>query len=245
MKSINRRILFFIFIIVELLLYVGFMFIDITGKGSYIISVGLKFTGIIMCFLYTMIIRKGKEDKADLLILRTALFFTVISDLFILMLDYYLIGLLTFCVVQSFYVVRLGRWRNQMELVTGPGEIPKRFGRNIAVTLVILGSLLVFKVKIEALVVVSGFYFISILFNVMDSVIIAVKSKIRSRILYAAGMVLFLLCDMNVGLFNVSGFVDISGGWFTALYQFAAVAMWMFYLPAQTLIALSGLSESM
>lgn len=245
MKFMNRRIVLYIFIIAELMLYTGFMYIDITGMASYVFSGWLKFTGIILCFLYALLIRNQKEDKTDIFILRIALLFTVISDLFILMLDIYLIGLFTFCIVQALYLVRIRRWRNQSDLVTGSGIIIKAFGRNIAVTLGILAVLLVFKVKIEALVVVSCFYFISILFNVIDAVSIAFKSKIKRRILFAAGMVLFLLCDINVGIFNVSGFIDINGGWFTTVYQFAAIAMWMFYLPAQTIIAISGLSESM
>jgi hypothetical protein len=240
MKCTNKKILFIIFMGIEIILYSCFLYIDITGNGSYTISSGLKFSGIVLCLLFTLILPYRKEERTDINIVRTALLFTVISDLFILILDYYIIGLITFCIVQSLYLIRIGIWRNRMDLTVGIGGIINKFIRNLIVSFAIISILMILKIKIEWLILISCFYFVSIVFNVSDSLTIARKSKVTNSIIYAVGMILFLLCDINVGLFNLSDFLSIDSNWFTALYHFSTVAMWMFYLPAQVIIALSG-----
>ncbi|MGB8452582.1 MAG: lysoplasmalogenase family protein [Anaerocolumna sp.] len=238
MKTIYKRILFILFILTEILLYTDYLYIDITGNGSYTISNYLKFSGIILCLLFTLLFPYRREGRIDVSIVRLALFFTVISDLFILMLDYYMIGLITFCVVQSLYLIRLSIW-NQMNLTGLNRIIIIRFIRNLIVSFLIIIILIMLKIEMEGLILISIFYFVSIVFNVSDSIVIACKSKITNQILYAQGMVLFLLCDINVGLFNLSDFQSINSHWFMSLYKFSTIAMWMFYLPAQVAISLS------
>jgi len=46
------------------------------------------------------------------------------------------------------------------------------------------------------------------------------------------GMVLFLLCDINVALYNI-----LNEGLF---YNISSISMWLFYLPSQVLLSLSG-----
>ena len=54
--------------------------------------------------------------------------------------------------------------------------------------------------------------------------------------LFSAGLLLFLCCDVCVGLFQYAWLLPAAAG-------FARVGMWLFYLPAQVLITLSGLPE--
>jgi hypothetical protein len=56
---------------------------------------------------------------------------------------------------------------------------------------------------------------------------------------FTAGMVLFLLCDINVGLFNLSDFLTVTST-YEIIYELSAVLMWTFYAPSQVLLALSG-----
>lgn len=245
MKSTHKKIIFTLFLFLEILLYCGFLYIDITQKASFTLSAYLKFSGILLCLLYALFMPFREEYKADGVILKTALFFTVISDLFLLLLDRYQTGMVTFCIVQSLYLIRLGLWRNQTDLTEGAGRIIKHFIRNAMVTAVILIVLIVAQVEMEGLILISCFYFISILFNTGDSVLIAARSRVKNRVLYAFGMILFLLCDINVGLFNLSDFITVNGNWFSTLYNFSSIAMWMFYLPAQVIITLSGQAEAM
>lgn len=248
MKSIKlkyKKIINAVFFLSELILYMSFLYIDITQAVSYTVSSAIKFTGISLCLLYTFMIPGEKEGRRDTAFLRSAMFFTVISDLFILVLDYYLYGMITFCIVQSIYLLRMGYWQS----VLYPGKtkriIIERFIRNFFVTFVFILVFIIIRIKLEALLVITSFYFISILFNVLDSILTAVNDKTRKQKIYAFGMLLFLLCDFNVGLFNISDYVKINSSWFHIIYSFAAIAMWMFYLPAQVLIAYSGQSPDM
>ena len=56
---------------------------------------------------------------------------------------------------------------------------------------------------------------------------------LRSERLFAAGMWLFLLCDVCVGLRNQPSLLP-------GLAGAAQVGMWLFYLPGQVLLVLSG-----
>lgn len=81
---------------------------------------------------------------------------------------------------------------------------------------------------------VSLFYFTNFLCNVLQSW----SLRGRGTRLFSAGLTLFLCCDLCVGVFNQPGLFP------QALDAFARVGMWLFYLPAQVLIALSGLPDS-
>ena len=153
--------------------------------------------------------------------------------------------MVSFCIVQSLYLIRLGLWDKPTEKAKTTGIFVKKFLRNIAVTVFILILLLFLRIKPEALILVTCFYFVSIMFNVIDSVIMDFRGRNKYQFLYSSGMVLFLLCDLNVGVFNLTGFVSVNSNWFQHLYNFSTVAMWLFYLPAQVFISLSGQSKDM
>ncbi len=55
--------------------------------------------------------------------------------------------------------------------------------------------------------------------------------------LFSVGLWLFLLCDVCVGIRNQP---ELFPGWLAA---FAQVGMWLFYLPGQVLLVLSGRKE--
>ncbi len=57
-----------------------------------------------------------------------------------------------------------------------------------------------------------------------------------NRQMILIGMTLFLLCDINVGLYNILGYM----GKVDVFYNISFVSMWLFYLPSQILLALSG-----
>lgn len=116
--------------------------------------------------------------------------------------------------------------------------------RNIILSFVLLFVLLISKIEIEILLFITVFYFVSIVMNVIDAVRLRNKLVTTANKLFAYGMILFLLCDINVGIFNLSNFVIIDNKFFTYLYNFSTIGMWMFYLPAQVLIALSGFAVS-
>lgn len=239
-KTSYYKYITIVYVVTEILLYGSFLYIDIFNNTAYVLSSYLKFTGIVLCFLYTLVLSGLGPNKIDIRILRLALFFTLISDLLILMVNIYLAGMVSFSVVQSLYLIRLGLWEGKRKNLPSNKLIIKKMGRNIFITLFIYLCLNLAYIKVDILLGITCFYFVGILCNVKDAVVIAYKYRMKNQILYAFGMVLFLLCDINVGVFNLSGYISIHGSWYSTLYLFASVAMWLFYLPSQLLISLSG-----
>jgi hypothetical protein len=101
-----------------------------------------------------------------------------------------------------------------------------------------------FEFSWNGIAIVSIIYFISFVFNVIDSAVIAHKTKNRKQVVFTAGLILFLLCDINVGLFNMIDVTNVNHRQLLTVYHFSAIAMWMFYLPAQILIVLSKYTKN-
>ena len=73
----------------------------------------------------------------------------------------------------------------------------------------------------------AALYFVNFLVNACQSL------TLRSERLFAAGLWLFLLCDVCVGLRNQPSLLP-------GLAGAAQAGMWLFYLPGQVLLVLSG-----
>lgn len=240
--KINASLLF---IVLQAILYAAFMTLDIRGTAGSLSSY-IKYTVIILCFCYA-VLYAGKgiifipENKRELWIRRLlvlALFFTVISDLFLLLLDYYLFGVITFIPVQLLYGLRL-------KLIDAKGNYNLRIFKQIITQLLITGVIMAFltglRTEINLLLIVTVFYFICIVTNVIHAIRLAATIKRdRSILFFALGMLLFLLCDINVGLFNMGGFLALPENIYNPIYEAASILMWTFYAPSQVLITLSG-----
>lgn len=241
-----------LFVTVQTVLYAGFLALDLTD-GSIGLSVSLKYSIILLCFCYalfgagksTFYSRQVKRLAVSSCLLQAALFFTVISDLFILILDYYIYGVLTFILAQELYCLRL------VMLLTPVGSrgktgvaFLKRILLQLTAALVICLFLALAGVGLDGLLVVSVFYFICICMNVVTAfTLVRREPGAKGNLLYAIGMLLFLLCDINVGLFNLSGFIPMQESIYSVLYSISSILMWTFYAPAQVLIAISSRYE--
>ncbi len=230
-----------IFLLLQAILYVAFLTLDITG-GSIRLSVGIKYSIIILCFCYALLI--GSACKSIVFytsLLQAGLFFTLISDLFILILDYYFYGVLVFILVQQLYSIRLIILRCQMTDKTEWGiAYAKRVVVQVGIAAVVCLVLGLTGITLEGLLIASVLYFISILFNTIMAIrLVHSNRKNRGFLLYAVGMALFLLCDINVGLFNLTGFIAMPEKIYSVIYSFSSILMWTFYAPSQLLIALS------
>lgn len=226
------------FIIVEVFVYLIFMAGDIYGYPKADSVTLLKFSSILLCNIFTLVCAAANK-KRDNYILAGALLFTGISDYFLLFTEYFTFGMLTFCVVQILYLVRLYFLEERRKR----GGIPGRLLINAFLGAAALFVLYLLKVTVNPLLMISVFYFVSILHNVIRAIQNAGHGTDRRNLLFAAGMFLFMLCDINVGIYNMSGFIAVGNEVFQKLYHFSEIAMWMFYLPAQVCIVLSGRAE--
>ena len=151
------------YIVLQLFLYVSFMSLDILNSEGYKLSNILKFSSIILCFLYVCLTGKVRSNKRDTNILLLAMFFTVISDWFILIKDSYNLGLITFILVQSMYLVRIHLYNNLKSILIA-------FIRNLLISIFVI--LIVIKVDIEPEVILilslAIVYLVTFIFKILQ-----------------------------------------------------------------------------
>jgi len=257
-KDRIRRNIEISFVTLQVILYVSFLLLDFIGS-AVAVSNYIKFTIIILCFCYALFLAKG-ADKSILFCMKTALFFTVISDLFLLILNHYLIGVITFIIVQQLYGIRLILAKNRAQEVTRTYSndcsrkkvyisnptclIMKTYACRLVIQIAI--SELIYLVivmtgmKLDSLLMISVFYFVCISTNTLSAILFVKNpSRVKGDILFAIGMVLFLLCDINVGIFNLSEVIILPENILHVLYTLSSILMWFFYAPSQVIISLS------
>lgn len=206
------------FLAVQSAFYLLFLYRDLADEGEG--TIWIKYTSIALCLLASAYWSARGGDA----LVTAALAFTLGADTFLLLLNRdYPLGVLLFCVVQGLYLGRICRENG------GKSLWPVRLG------LFILALFLLRRLGLlDPLTVLSLFYFTNFVCNALLSLTLR---GWRFR-LFSLGLLLFLCCDLCVAVFNQPGLFPNS--W----YLFARVGMWLFYLPAQVLIALSGLPDS-
>ena len=224
-KRLNVNSLIFLsFIVIEAVIYVIFNVFAAVGLPD---PIYLKYAGVLLCLAVLSVVIFFPQATRDNAIMLAALFFTAVSDLFILVLDkYYEIGLVTFIIVQSLYLYRLYSQRLNKIFIT----LATRLGVMAAliITFASLGML-------NLLVAECAIYITMLVGNVVDCLLICRKSV--NNLLFAIGLLLFLGCDICVGLHNFGSVINVALPiW---LIEFVAVAIWAFYLPSQVIITLS------
>lgn len=228
-----------IFIGMELLIYVLFIYFDIFRPSLYVLSNYMKFLSIIICVFYVILSFPFRTKNLDRWLILLAILFTLTSDWFILIRDRYNYGLVTFILVQYLYLIRIHYHNKKVTVAFFMGKLLV----NMAIASCIITILLFLKVDVDSLVLLSLFYFTTFIMNVLYGIYQYHMRKDNSFLLFLVGLFLFLLCDINVGIFNITSYVTISANWFMVIEKFSVVGMWMFYLPSQVLISLSCLTK--
>lgn len=190
-----------LFITIESLLYITFIIMDFIHINSTLI----KYISIILCFIYALYSKKRLKS--------IALLFTCLADLFLLvLLKHYEVGVFIFIFAQLTYLYYL---RN----------IDIKISNSILVfrvLIIIIGTIILYlSNNLNLLYELVLIYFSTLLFNCFN----AFKVKEKT---FALGLILFIGCDICVGLFNTPYSNSV-----------IAMLMWVFYLPSQVLIVLS------
>ena len=210
---------FHLFLLVGIgVLYVWFLSLDVFALPRSLPSRYLKYASVVFCFLLAGSFHFSSANKKDSKYVVIALFFTLIADVFLLFTTQRLTGVLVFCFVQLVY---LKRYDNRFFL-TGLG-------------LVSVSNLVYIFSGFSALHVAAGLYAVLIVLcfsATFFGVAARAFSAFRLRCVRSA-MVLFILCDVHVALYNYIGSTS-------PYYRVVTVAMWLFYLPSQLLLALSA-----
>ena len=203
------------FLAVEGGLYAAFLALDLTGRSGF--AVPVKYGGVQLCLLFALLRALRGGDR----LVPLALALTAGADWFLLVRnDHYPVGVALFLCVQTVYYLRLRR-------SGAPTAWPLRAGLALGAGLALYGLRLA-----SPLNLLAGLYFSQLLSNT----VLAWTQKGQPWRVFAAGLTLFVGCDLCVGLFNVLPADH-------PLYSAVSVGMWLFYLPSQVLIVLSGSAE--
>jgi len=183
----------------------------------------IKFTFIVVCMLLVLMTRRYAVSKRDWLFLTLAMGATLAADFFLLIVRAYPVGVTVFWFAHVFHTLRFSGKR---ALLFFPLALPVPI-----VFLIVTGNALV-----AISMVYMGLFIMSI-----AAMIFAVKNKKYpppNNILIVTGMILFVLCDIHVALFNLGNMGAINNH---ALTEYAVDAIWLFYAPAQICLAFSAM----
>ncbi len=231
-----------LFLTAELSFYLAYLILDaITGR-SLLLSDAFKYGGIILCFLYTLLLvgtqKAARPDKPrqPLIWLAFAGFFVLFSDFCLLFTTAAAPGIALFCLVQCFYFLYQSKIRRLWQIFLIPAAVSLTGSAALA---------LIYQVH-HPLVPLALFYLTMLLINIALAWHKALAAPQPPAFMFAAGLVLYCLCDLNVGFMNAR--YIISGPMLRALpilanpvfREISTFSMWFFYLPAQVLIALSA-----
>lgn len=215
--------------------YCIFITVDFLHKSNlWEYSNLLKYIGILICFIITLLIGQDCYDPLDKNLIRMALFFTLIADFNFLIINNYVLGISFFCLVQFTYIIRHNRGKNIKKYNCF-------FILIIYITLFLLLNCMNLFHHNNLIISLSLIYGLILIHSVITS-LGAFKREFFSQktcILITLGLVLFLFCDVNVALYNINDYLTLNNKYnnFQSISNFL---IWIFYLPSQIFLSLSG-----
>ena len=225
LSSTLKKVFLILVLLVELFLYTLFLYFDFNDINIEI-SNWLKYVGIIICFLASLIPIFSKNSAKSQYFIPFSLFFTLVSDYFLLIntdKNLYIFGVVIFIIVQLSYFIYI--------------ETLKKNKTSFLISLIfriILSSILIIALSIirfDLLSIVSACYFVELLMNFITSLSLIKINK--CFLIFSIGLLLFIGCDISVGLTNL----DLFEG---HIKNLVSNLMWIFYLPSQVLISFSN-----
>ena len=225
LSSTLKKVFLILVLLVELFLYILFLYFDFNDINIEL-SNWLKYVGIIICFLASLIPIFSKNSAKTQYFIPFSLFFTLVSDYFLLIntdKNLYIFGVVIFIIVQLSYFIYI--------------ETLKKNKISFLISLIfriILSSILIIVLSIirfDLLSIVSACYFVELLMNFITSLSLIKINKFF--LIFSIGLLLFIGCDISVGLNNL----DLFEG---NIKNLVSNLMWTFYLPSQVLISFSN-----
>ena len=224
LKKSHKIISSIAFIIIEVVLWCLILTID--GNANKYLS----FSSVLLAFLFSLPFIGLKKHGY---LTQIALLFTVTADVFLVLLDVQnkSVAMTSFSVVQIAYFIRicLETKNKKVNLI----NLIVRVVLSVAIEII---TLLVLKENVDYVSLISMFYYVNLILNVVFAFVIIKKVP-----LLAIGLLCFLLCDTFVGLSMAIGtYISISANTWIYNVVFAPFNfIWFFYVPSQALLALS------
>lgn len=200
-----------------------------------------------------------KNPKTDWLWLLAGLLFTVVSDYFLILRGNHLAGVAVFCLVHVCYIMRAINWREEKFdtlkcnhlTILASGYTRKNSFSNIASKIMTGCFVIAVVVWVLFLYTNDAIIFLAITYATLFLTTIAVtflyfnqnkapKLPRFNKILIVLGLILFALCDINVMLYNLPRYLHVRIISIHVQDNINAL-IWIFYLPSQLLLAISGI----
>ncbi|MCL2217267.1 MAG: lysoplasmalogenase family protein [Defluviitaleaceae bacterium] len=189
----------------------------------------LKFAFVAGCFALALLSYFRCNSKNDWAWLVGGLAFTLGADYFLVLHNNHLHGIAVFCFTHVCYIMRADSHKNSVNVYT----LIARFG--------IVSAFVVVAVINDSVAMLAGIYAILFAVNIHVNFRFFRNEKTPipklNRALILAGLILFILCDINVLLFNLPMYLNAPQG-LTAVFPL----IWVFYLPSQALLAVSAIN---
>lgn len=232
--KLKKRFLipFCVFLIIQVVLYVLILFVPSlkhTNVWEYI-SICLSFAFA----LFALIICRGRLS----LFVSLALFFTLVADTFLVLLNPWLnvitqsIAMTSFSFCQMIYLYILWLYsKNKTERII-----------NLCIRLVVFLGLLItaiimLKSQFSYLVAISLFYFSQLFCNIVFAFL-----HVKENPLLAIGLLLFIGCDLVIGFQNICTIFSLSDTNLIYIIAYSSFNItWLFYLPSQVILSISSL----
>lgn len=219
-----KKVILLLYLIVQLILYLLTVFIETTIPIE-LLTYSIIFTNTVFAILLT-IYYKTKDSIISLV----ALFFTLIADTFLILIINQTLGMISFSFTQFFYFIKLKNLNNEINILTKKDIV------RIICLFIILITVFIFTIQnFSLLIFITSFYFVMLLFNFIDSL-----KYIKQYPTLPIGFLLFILCDIFVGLNFLEGTLPLEKIIFiNFLLNIDFNFIWFFYAPSQVLLVSS------
>lgn len=214
------------FIIAEIILYIVFLTLDCASVDLSSAAAYVKFASILFCAAMSILIFIENKTIEGLFIM-LGLSFTLAADYYLIFTDRYIYGIISFIIVQVIYLNKL-LWSKKLKYKIG-----------FIVLIFMLWNIAMLLIKgiyvLEPIAVLALLYIVTFLTNIAIAAVTLYKKRTIENKMFLAALILFLMCDLNVGLVNID----------TAQLSFSLsvsnlnyILIWFFYLPSQVLFVL-------
>ena len=213
----------FLFVAIQITL--GVLLQTLPGRLENILSFVSVIHACLFCLLWI-------APTRAYILTQAALLGTVGADYFLILHQpqLKLPAMLFFLATQLLYAARL--WYEEDRPAGRRWHIPLRM---LLSAIIVVVTLAVLQEHTDALALVSMLYYVNLILNLLFACL-----RFRDNPLLAVGFLLFLLCDTVVGLDMLNTYLPIPADspMYAILHPGFNLA-WVFYLPSQTLLALS------
>ncbi|NLY46653.1 MAG: hypothetical protein GX053_11825 [Tissierella sp.] len=194
----------------------------------------IKFFAIIFCFVISVISNPLNNQSKNIFLLQLGLIFTIMADyIFLIRNNNYILAVGLFSIVQIIYSLRY-REGNEVERVM-------RFIILYLLMMILYKILNRSFIEIDFLIIIAIFYGICLISSVREAwLLYKSDNKQNANKMILFGMILFLLCDLNLGLNYILNETTFMGNPPNLLKAISSISIWAYYLPSQLLLALSG-----